>query len=99
MSGALTIDDDAWYTAAEVAQLVFNRVPGWLTKHKKALTAEHGFPRPISPIGLPHWRGADLNAWIARDKTVDAPRPASNIVSFTLRERAKALARKPAHAQ
>lgn len=86
------------YTATEVAQLVFRHPDSrWFLERRQRMMKEEGFPRPISKIGRPKWYGADLVAWMARDKA-PAPRSkakppsAPNVVNF--KERARAAVRR-----
>jgi hypothetical protein len=70
------VNPDRFYTSAEVARLLFGRSVEWFYAHRSELTQREGFPLPISRIGQPRWRGADLLAWgfASRDAWATLPR-------------------------
>ncbi len=94
MSSTDRIDPDfVRYTSRDVARLVFGKSYDWFIDNRTELTARHGFPRPVSPIGNPHWSGRALLAWIYRDQAVPdgiegTPARPGNVVNL-VRERAR----------
>lgn len=81
------------YTSRDVARLVFGKSYDWFIDNRAELTARHGFPRPVSPIGNPHWTGRALLDWIYRDQAVPnavegTPARAANVVDL-VRSRAR----------
>lgn len=60
------IEENSFYVGAEVARILFRHSRDWFYRHRRELEAL-GFPRPISPIGMPRWRGSDLLAWRATE--------------------------------
>jgi len=98
MSDRTKIEEGETYSSADVARIVFHkegRNIEWFYANKDRLMAKEGFPKPISRFGWPKWNGADLLAWLGRDKSLSA-RAASgrNVVDFSevLRQRTRQLA-------
>lgn len=60
---ATEILPDAVYTSTEVARIVLRCTVATFYNIRKRLVDEESFPRPISRIGQPKYRGADLLAW------------------------------------
>ena len=85
----ITIDPLAFYSARDVAQIVFGRGVQWFYLHRRALRAKENFPKPISSIGQPRWNGALLIAWAQR-ATPDAP--CENVIDFSAQLDARARA-------
>jgi len=59
-------------TAPQVAGLLGYR-PGWFTRHRSRLEAEHGFPQPVDGCGM-RWDPAAIEDWL------DARRHATRLV-------------------
>lgn len=89
----ITLDPLGIYDSDQTARLALGHDVVWLYRHRRTLHAQ-GFPHPVSPTGHPRWCGADLIAWIQRDKRARAPFPDTNVVDYSalLQARADALA-------
>lgn len=74
MSAALPLQQqqifaNASYTTREISEIIFRmNGPDWFYRNRDELIAKEGFPLPISSMGHPRWRGADLIAWMSRDR-------------------------------
>lgn len=70
------IDPNRFYTAAEVAVLLFGRSAAWFYgRTRRELMKSDGFPRPLSSVGHPRWLGSDLLDWAMRPKASDQSVP------------------------
>lgn len=93
---ASTLAPEAFYSARDVAWIVFGRGREWFYRHRKALRTEEGFPAPVSKYGSPKWSGERLLEWMQRpEQGASAP---SKVVShdqlLAARARRVAVARR-----